>query len=220
MADGLPGDADGILDEAQLFADAVTANTEEFGFTPQRAGGLQDKIAVARLAITAQTAAHQAYRTTTTTKTTTVNAAEKEFRALRAIAKAQTTLTPEQRTAARLDMFGADTDPGDGLQFAPLSFVEQAGIHKHEIYFFMPSEDVKSTKKPKGVFGCRIFCKIGGTASTNLKDYFPLTIDTKSSYGYLHDAANAGQTAHYICLWEDTDGEQSPQSEVFSLVIT
>jgi hypothetical protein len=45
-------------------------------------------------------------------------------------------------------------------------------------------------------------------------------MDTKSPYDYTHNAANAGKTAHYIAVWTTKDEEDSPQSEVFSLVIT
>jgi hypothetical protein len=77
-----------------------------------------------------------------------------------------------------------------------------------------------STKKPAWAQGCKLFLKIDGAASTDLKEYQLIAMDTKSPYDYAHSAANAGKTAHYIAVWTTKDEEDSPQSEAFSLVIT
>ena len=108
----------------------------------------------------------------------------------------------------------------DALEFAPLLLVEPSGVHIHRIRFFMPEESSNSTRKPRGVLGAKLYLKIDGAAGTDLKEYQLIAMDTKSPYEYAHSAANAGKTAHYIAIWTTKDEEDSPQSEVFSLVIT
>jgi hypothetical protein len=115
---------------------------------------------------------------------------------------------------------GDDDSAADALEFAPLLLCELVGVHVHRVRFFMQGEASDSTKKPPGVLGAKIYLKIDGAPSTDLKEYQLITMDTKSPYDYTHSAANAGKTAHYVAVWTTKDDDDSPQPEAFSLVVT
>lgn len=222
MADELAGDIMGLLDDAKNFYNVTKDDPEAFGLTGTQVTTLNTKITATETKIDEQTAANTLKLTKTAERKETSLDFEKYFRGLRQVVQARPETTDAQRAALRLAT--GEGDGGDGLatalENAPLLLVEHAGIHQHRSWFYMVGEPAKSTKKPKGVLGGKIYLKIDGEASTDLKDYRLIALDTKAPYDYTHDAADAGKTAHYICVWATADDEESPQSEVFSIKIT
>ncbi|HLL99574.1 MAG TPA: hypothetical protein VK400_00840 [Pyrinomonadaceae bacterium] len=222
MANDLPGDAAGLIAEAENFISVTTASPAHFGLTAAQIADLTNKTGTATNTLSDRNSAENAFRVAVVKLRNTLKELEKLLRQLRQIVQANPATTAEDRAALRLatgESKGGG-NVGDALKLAPLLLVEPAGVHIHRVRFFMPSEASGSTKKPPGVLGAKIFMKIDGAAATDLKEYQMIALDTKSPYEYAHSAANAGKTAHYVAVWTTKDEEDSPQSEVFSLVIT
>jgi hypothetical protein len=221
MADGLPQDAAGIIAEAENFINVTTANPAHYGLTAAQITDLTNKTGAASDAFSDRNNSENAFRVAVATFKDKLKALETTFRQARRIVQANPATTDADRAALHLATGeGNGGNIGDALEFAPLLLCEPSGVHLHRVRFFMQGEASNSTKKPTGVLGAKIFMKIDGAASTDLKEYQLIAMDTKSPYDYTHSAANAGKTAHYIAVWTTKDEEDSPQSEVFSLVIT
>jgi hypothetical protein len=77
-----------------------------------------------------------------------------------------------------------------------------------------------SRRKPKGVFGCEIYRKIGGTPPVDYTECSFLTLDTESPYLVPFDGADAGKTAYYMLRWRFKDESTSAWSETVSATIT
>lgn len=221
MSDNLDT-VEGMMTESRYFYDRVNGRPTDFQMTAAQADMLRTLVQDAEGALVQRTADDNRLVTSRAVFRTAFDVLSKFFRALRQSIKDNPATTDVQRAELHLTTAG---DGGGGsafgaLEFAPLVLVEQSGIHQHLIRFFMQGADSNSTRKPKGVLGAEIYQKIDGAATTALKDYALITLDTKSPYIYDFEAADAGKTAHYICLWTTADGDKSPQSEAFSLVIT
>ena len=210
---------EGLMTEARHFNDIVFPAPADYNISEAQANALKVLVQTAEAALVARTAAENALTVARAEFKAAFEALSDLFRPLRQSVKENPATTDVQR--AELHLTGGDApDAGDALNFAPLVFVENSGVHQHRVNCFMQGEQSGSTKKPKGTLGAKIYCKIDGAATADLKDYDFITLDTKSPYIYDFDAANAGKQAHYIVLWTNTDDDTSPQSEAFSLVIT
>jgi hypothetical protein len=216
----LPNDAAGLIAEAENFISVTTANPAHYGLTAAQITNLTNQTGTADNALADRNSAENAFRVAVATFKEKLRELEKLLRQLRQIVQANPATTDADRAALHLATGEGGGNIGDALEFAPLLLVEPSGIHLHRARFFMQGEASNSTKKPPGVLGAKIYLKTDGAASTDLKEYQLIAMDTKSPYEYTHSAANAGKTAHYIAVWTTKDEEDSPQSEVFSLVIT
>lgn len=213
---------EGMMTEARYFLDTIVATPTDFSVTAAQSDTLKDLVQNAEGSFAARTAVENSLITSRAAFKTDIDLLSKFFRPLRQSVKDNPDMTDTKRAQLHLDTDdgGSAPDLGDPLALAPLVFAETAGVHQQLVRFFMQGEASNSTKKPKGVFGAKIYQKIDGSATTDLKDYSLITTDTKSPYIYEFDAGDAGKTAHYICRWVDKDDNASPQSEVFSIVIT
>jgi hypothetical protein len=221
MADSLPTDAAGLIAEANNFISVTTANPTHFGLTAAQIADLTGKTGAASDALDDRNADENAFRGAVAKLREMLRDLEAVLRQLRRVVQANPATTAADRAVLHLATGEGDGDSGaNALEFAPLLLVEPSGVHQHRVRFFMQGEASNSTRKPTGTLGAKIFMKIDGAASTDLKEYQMIAMDTKSPYDYEHNAANAGKTAHYIAVWTTKDEDDSPQSEVFSLVIT
>lgn len=211
---------EGLMSEARHFHDEIKADPTAHNITAEQADMLDELTTATETDLKKRIATENELKTDRAKFRASRTALSNFFRPLRQSVNKNPATDDVMRARLHLSKSETDDDDGDPLEFAPLIYVEQAGIHEQLVRFFMQNEKSTSTKKPKGVMGAKIYQKIGGEATTDLKDYTLITIDTKSPYLYKHDAANAGKIAHYICLWTTADEDLSPQSEVFSLVIT
>ena len=222
MPDDLPRDAAGLIAEAENFISVTTANPAHYGLTAAQITDLTNKTGTADNTFTDRNSAENAFRVAVATFKAALKELETTLRRLRRIVQVNPATTDADRAALHLATGEGDGggNISDALEFAPLLLCEPSGIHIHRARFFMQGEASDSLKKPPGVLGAKIYLKIDGAPSTALKEYQLIAIDTKSPYEYAHDAANAGKTAHFIAVWTTKDEDDSPQSEVFSLVIT
>jgi hypothetical protein len=221
MPNDLPRDAAGLIAEAENFISVTTANPAHFGLTAAQIASLTNLTGTADNALTDRKSAENAFRAAVATLKETLRELEKILRQFRQIVQANPATTDADRAALHLATGEGDGgNAGNALEFAPLLLCEPSGVHVHRVRFFMQGEASNSTRKPPGALGAKIYLKIDGAASTDLKEYQMIALDTKSPYEYPHDAANAGKTAHFVAAWTTKDEEDSPQSEVFSLVIT
>lgn len=220
MPENLPSDETGLLAEARNFNKEAETNPTGIGLTTTQVSALAAQINQADAAKTAVGDARTALSAAVADKNFKFKALETEFRRQRQIAQAHPATTDVDRARLHLAT-GEGTGAGRvGMDEAPNLRVETTGVHAHRIRFYMAGEATDSTKKPPAALGCQIYLKIDGAATTDLKDYRMITLDTKSPYEYTHEAADAGKTAHYVAVWVDRDDARSPQSEVFSIVVT
>jgi hypothetical protein len=208
------------LDDSNDFYNQVKGAPEDFGLTKP----LTDLLKAAIDLLQAKYDVWHALELQLETATPQKNAAQKDLRRLlvqlRGTVRSSPVVTDAQRESLRLNDSSEDDANDNPLGTAPLLAVGHSGVHLHGIGFFMPGEPSDSTEKPAKKLRCRLRLKIGGEATTDLKDYEVIADDSKSPYGYTHDAADAGKVAHYIGSWIDDDGNESPMSEVFSIVIS
>ena len=210
-----------MIAEAENFIGVTTANPAHFGLTAAQITSLTNLTGTADNALTDRNSAENAFRAAVATLKETLRELEKILRQLRQIVQANPATTDADRAALHLATGEGDGgNGGNALEFAPLLLCEPSGVHVHRVRFFMQGEASNSTRKPPGALGAKIYLKLDGAASTDLKEYRMIALDTKSPYEYPHDAPNAGKTAHFVAVWTTKDEEDSPQSEVFSLVIT
>ena len=221
MADIVKANDNEFLDQLTMFYTVINADPAAYGFTQAEVDAYKAKRDTFAASLGDYDTKNTAARAARQTKDADRDPVEDEFRWM----AGQFT---KRKNTTNADRINAGLPPKSesvgsivaDLNNAPLMVVEQAGVHEHRVRFFMASENSTSTKKPQGVDFAKLYQKIGGDASTNLKEYSLMTEDRKSPYNWTHEPEDAGKTAHYIAVWGTDEGEQSPQSEVFSLTIT
>ena len=211
---------EGLMTEARYFWDVVKTTPTDYQITADQATQLDALTTAAETLLASRTALENQLKTARTAFKAAFEALEDFFRALRQSVKDNPATTDVQRAELHLLTDGGGGNVGNALEFAPLLLVQQMGILQHIIRFFMQGEASNSTKKPYGVFGCKLYVKIGDAPPVDLSECQLITIDSKSPYLYEHDSADAGKKAHYIGVWVDKDDNTSPQSETFSITIT
>ncbi|CAN5303148.1 hypothetical protein BH10ACI1_BH10ACI1_02960 [soil metagenome] len=212
---------DEFLEQTTMFHTFINANPTAYGFTQDEVDELRNKNQTFGTSLGDFNTKQTATRAARQQKDIDREPDEEQFRWM----VKQFNSRPNVTNADRINAAVPPKSEAVGsiiadLSNPPLLLVEQSGVHEHRIKFFMPSEDSDSTKKPQGIDFVQIFQKIGGEASTNLKDYQLVAFDRKSPYSYTHDATDVGKTAHYIGVWATDEDLKSTQSEVFSLTIT
>ena len=221
MADFIKANDNEFLEQITMFYTFVNADPTAYGFTADELNDFKNLKNTFGASLADFTAKNTAGRVARQQKDSDRDPPENAFRWMAGQFNKRPNVTNADRIAAGLppktESVGSIVPE---LGNAPLLLVEQAGVHEHRVKFFMPSEDSASTKKPQGIDFAKIYLKIDGAASVSLKEYQLLAFDRKSPYNYTHEATDAGKTAHYIVVWATDEGENSPQSEVFSLTIT
>lgn len=224
MPQDIPQDIPGLLADVQNFINIVVVTPAQFGLTAAQVAALQNAATEAQSAVNEAATTRATLASLFVIQKEKLDALETLYRQDRRIVQANPTTTDADRAALHLATGEKDSSATahNAAEFAaaPLLNVEQAGVHSHQINFFMEGKASGSTKKPAWAQGCKLFLKIDGAASTDLADYQMIALDTRSPYVYSHDAADAGKTVHYIGAWADEDGAQGGQSEAFSLMIT
>ena len=90
---------------------------------------------------------------------------------------------------------------------------------RHEISF-RDSATPDTKRKPDGVFGCEIWCKIGGAPPVDYTECEMVGIDTNSPYLLEFDGADGGKTVFYLLRWVSTTGEKGAWSPLFGATVT
>jgi len=213
---------EGLMEEARYFWNIVKVNPTAYQITSEQATMLNDLATAAEGSLDIRTTLENQLITARADFKVDFTALSEFFRALRQSVKNNPATTDVQRAELHLTTDGGDDGDSliDGLAEAPLILVEQTGIRQHLIRFFMPGEASNSTKKPKGVQGCKIYVKIGDPPPASVKECGLITTDSKSPYNYNHEPEDAGKKAHYIGVWVDKDDDPSPPSETFTITIT
>lgn len=216
----LPNDLAGRIADAKNFFNIVSPRPDHYGLTTAQLDLLEAKYRNTEAKIAAQAVADSQKIAATADKKEVADDFTAYYLSLRGVAQANPTTTDAMR--APLNLATGAGEPPNLVDFttAPLLAVEPSGVHAQRIRFFMAGEPSTSTKKPKQSDGAKIYLKIDGVATTDLKDYELVAFDRKSPYEFTHEASDAGKTAHYIAMWANDEDDHSPQSEVFSLIIT
>lgn len=212
---------DEFLTQTKTFHDFIKTNASDYGFSNDDVTTLNAKNTAFGTSLADFNTKQTASRAARQQKDIDRDPSEDQFRWMAKQFNSRPNVTNADRISAGLPPRAESVSSiiAD-LSQPPLILAEQFGVHEHRIRFFMPSENATSTKKPQGVDGAKIYLKIDGEASTNLKEYELIAFDKKSPYNWTHEPIDTGKTAHYIAVWSTDDEITSPQSEVFSLVIT
>lgn len=101
----------------------------------------------------------------------------------------------------------------------PAARIDTSERLRHRIDYFDAAHP-DNPRKPRGVTGCQIYCKIDGPPPTSEKECFFVGLDTRSPHLVEHDSENGNKTAHYLLRWQYHDGSLGAFSETASATIT
>lgn len=186
---------------SQATVDAVAASVTKWKADRQ---ARHDADAVAAAAVKAEGASHTALVALIRGATHTINGHPNIDNALRA--KAALPAHDEVRTP-----IGAPTTK-------PIGRIEVTGHNTLTIHFVDETTPLR-TAKPHGVHACEIWFFVGDPAPGDPSGYAFLLSDTRTPHVHVHQAADAGKTAHYLLRWLNTKNERGPWSDVYSAKI-
>jgi hypothetical protein len=101
----------------------------------------------------------------------------------------------------------------------PVATIEAGVSLRHTINFFDEGTP-NARRKPDGVMGCEIWCKVGDPAPTDPAQLSFVALDTATPYINNFDGADVGKTAYYRLRWLNTRSEPGPWSQLYSATVT
>ena len=101
----------------------------------------------------------------------------------------------------------------------PVATIEAGLSLRHTINFFDEGTP-NARRKPDGVLGCEIWCKVGDPAPTDPAQLVFVALDTATPYIKNFDGADAGKIVYYRLRWLNTHGEPGPWSQLYSATVT
>jgi hypothetical protein len=105
----------------------------------------------------------------------------------------------------------------DDPKSAPVFSVDFSHHLRHSIHFH--DSEISGNAKPKGVSGCEIWTKVGGTPPVTADELTFIGTDTRSPYIQDFSGDRLGETAYYWGRWINTRGVHGPWSEPVSAII-
>ncbi|MCZ2392071.1 MAG: hypothetical protein LC113_13475 [Acidobacteria bacterium] len=165
--------------------------------------------------LTAHVAAQAAAKAATATKQAARETLEAAIRSIRNIAKAGGT-----KEAAMADLgipSGSSAAPSNAT--VPAGAVNTSERLRHTLSW-TDAAALDNRKKPRGVMGCEIWLKLGGTPPIDENECVFLTLDAYTPYLAEYAGTDAGKMAHYMLRWRFRDGSVSAWGETISATIT
>jgi hypothetical protein len=168
-------------------------------------------------------AAHLSAQTEAAAKRAAKDEARAAFIAALRLQVQQTQHTPGVTDADRAAL---GVSPRDSVRTAapvpatrPVATIEAGLSLRHTINFFDEGTP-NARRKPDGVLGCEIWCKVGDPAPTDPAQLVFVALDTATPYIKNFDGADAGKTAYYRLRWTNTRSEAGPWSQLYSATVT
>lgn len=219
MPDFIPsGDAEFDAYSTQL-ASTVTTNPAAYGETLPSLAALTAARAVWDIAWPNYNNAQATAAAATAAKNAAREALVAEIRLLNARVQPRgATVTDAAREQAGLPVHDTTSGPIGAPSSAPLLQVDNSKRLTHTVSF-RDAENPNRRGKPAGVFGCRLYLKIGAPPA-NLADATFVALDTASPYSYEFAPADAGNTAYWIACWVNPRQESGPCAETVASTIT
>ncbi|MCD9184918.1 MAG: hypothetical protein LUM44_00680 [Pyrinomonadaceae bacterium] len=217
MADFLDKLTDSELaDKAEQMYNVVNASPTAFGATADQANDLRVKTDEFSDGLTAHLAAQAEARSKTQAKEAGRGALEELIRFLVKQAKLNN-VSDENIAAMGVPVEGSSALPATATR--PTGTVDTSQRFFHTIKFADEAAP-ESKRLPRGVLGCEIYQKIGGSAPTDFHECLFRGLDTKSPYTWEFDAEDVGKMVHYMLRWRLRDESASPWSETVSATVT
>lgn len=128
-------------------------------------------------------------------------------------------VTDEDRAALGLSPRDTVRTAAPVPETRPVATIEAGISLRHTINFFDEGTP-NARRKPEGVMGCEIWCKVGDPAPTDPAQLAFVALDTATPYIKTFDGADAGKTAYYRLRWLNTRSEPGPWSQLYSATVT
>lgn len=213
-----PKDAD-FNDWVLAFAGYLnTAHNPALGVT-------DDQLLALAAAVAAWTHAYGATTNPATVTSTDVAAKNEARAALEAICRpiirllqASPVMTNDIRTSLGLHIPSGTRARAAVPTTAPQLTIRN-GLHLEHLVDIRDSASPHSKAQPAGLKGCKLYCKVGGTAPVDASDMTPVELVTKSPYAMHFTGVQAGLVAYYRACWENTHNELGPWSDLASATI-
>jgi hypothetical protein len=107
--------------------------------------------------------------------------------------------------------------PSVAPKTCPVATIDFSVRLEHSIGFV--DEAGKGKAKPKGVYGCQIWIKVG-EAPNDFTELTFVAMCTKTPYRHQFESADIGKTAHYRLCWVNARGKEGPWSSVVDATVT
>jgi hypothetical protein len=173
-----------------------------------------------RSAYGADLAAHVAAQTDARSKTLTKNDSREALEnIIKFIVKQARLNGVSDADLAALGVPVGETGTSTPAATRPIGIIDNS-MKLQQLLDFSDEAAPGSRRRPKGVFACEIYRKIGGAAPPDETECTFLTLDTETPYLAKYTGADAGKTAHYLLRWRFKDESTSAWSEVVSATIT
>ena len=160
------------------------------------------------------------FRTTpiTRTKNEARYAFEKEIRAFNnEFLASNRKVTNGDREAMKLTIRSTVRVPVAAPTTVPIGKIDRSLNYRHTIR--ITDSATGSKAKPRGVFGCEVWIKIGTEVPNGPPDYEFYSTDTRSPLQVDFTAADKGKTAYYLLRWVNKRGEVGTWADPISAMI-
>ena len=202
-----------------VLAPALTSDPAAYGETIASIAPLMTAIGNWNIAYPANNTKQAEASATAADKEAARDAAEALIRELNNRVQARgAAVTDAAKAAANLPVHAEGGSPIPAPASAPLLTIDSSQRFRHTLRF-RDAENPNRRGKPDGVFGCKLFLKIGGPPPASIADCEFITLDTASPYLYEFEPAAAGQTGWWIACWVNPRQENGPCSETVGATI-
>ncbi|MFT3765276.1 MAG: hypothetical protein QM820_07135 [Minicystis sp.] len=200
------------------FVGAVSKDPDKYGVTAADATALQDAQAAWQQAYPEHKKAQAEAQTKTQKKDAARKQLEERIRGAARKISGTSSVTNELRVAAGLSPRTATRSAKGAPTTRPVGRID-VQPHRTLVIHFADEETPTRAAKPADVHGCEIWSFIGDAPPADPSQYSFLGLDTRTPYTDVHDAEDAGKTAHYLLRWQNRKGEPGPWGHVISIKI-
>lgn len=208
---------------ARQFVDYVAGHEVELGLAAAVATQLQAERTAFEGALTEHVAAHQAAKAARQAKDRQRRDFERTLRQLARQLQASPAVDDGERAALGLTVPDPARTPGsEVIRTRPVGAVDTSQRLRHKLRIVDEATPTRRAK-PKAILGCEIWVKVAAASEAPPAGPEGLRfvgLATRSVYLVEHDAADGGQTAHYLLRWVRRNGVHGPWSETLSATIT
>jgi hypothetical protein len=203
----------------KVFATYVNEHFAELGLTPEQNARLQSFFSEFLVDYPAHLDAKRNAAAITQRKDTSRGNLKNVVREFAALIQANPLVTDAQRAALGITIPKSRKTHTPVPSTKPIAVIDNRNRFEHIIRIYDEATP-KRRAKPKGVMGCQIWLKIGGSSTAGYSEFIYHTLTTKSPHIVTFKGEDAGKMAHYNFRWVNTRNEPGPWSETVSVTIS
>jgi len=166
--------------------------------------------------VATQQSTQAAAKAATATKSASRDVLEDLLRSFRSTANGHGA-TEAQMTATGIPSGTSTPVPSNAT--IPVANIDTSNRFQHNISW-AEATTPDNRKKPRGVMGADIYCKIDGPPPTDSSECNFVTTDSATPYLITYSAEETGKMAHYMLRWRSRDGSVGAWGETVSATIT